>query len=244
MSERHTISDLLQMQSLSLESKIKMTKYRIREWVDEYGEDGVYICFSGGKDSTVLLDIARKMYPNIRALFVDTGLEFPEIRQFVSTHINVDLVKPSMNFRRVIEKYGYPMISKEVSECVQGARKYLTNLLNENQDLTDRQTDRQTAYKYRFDKLTGEGKYRKFSQSPSDDVIPIRGHKPKYQYEFNKLCGFGKYAKPYEGGTTASIGDLEEYLNLVGWEENPVAIGSGFRSIHKREPESQSEDYP
>ena len=134
---KHTMSDLYQMQSLPLKAKITMTERRIQEWVEEYGEDGVYVSFSGGKDSTVLLDIARRLYPNIKAAFVDTGLEYPEIRQFVKSFDNVDWLKPKMTFRQVIEKYGYPFISKEVSECVDGARKYL-------KILTDRQTDRQT----------------------------------------------------------------------------------------------------
>ena len=125
MGNKHVISDLYQMQSLPLNAKVRMTQWRIREWVDEYGEDGVYISFSGGKDSTVLLDIARKLYPNIKAMFVDTGLEYPEIRQFVKQFNNVDWIKPKMTFRQVIERYGYPFISKEVSECVYGARKFL-----------------------------------------------------------------------------------------------------------------------
>ena len=56
---KHTIGDLYQMQSLPLSAKIRMTQYRIREWVEYYGDDGVYISFSGGKDSTVLLHIAK-----------------------------------------------------------------------------------------------------------------------------------------------------------------------------------------
>ena len=118
MGNKHVISDLYQMQSLSLRAKIGMTKRRINEWVDMYGEDGVYVSFSGGKDSTVLLDIARQLYPNIKAVFVDTGLEYPEIRLFVKTVSNVDWIRPKLTFRQVIEKYGYPFISKEVSECV------------------------------------------------------------------------------------------------------------------------------
>lgn len=134
---KHTIEDLYQMQSLPLSAKIRMTENRIRGWIDEYGVDGVYVSFSGGKDSTVLLDIVRKLYPSVKAVFVDTGLEYPEIRDFVRTFDNVDWLRPKMNFKQVIEKYGYPFISKEVSECVDGARKYL-------KILTDRQTDRQT----------------------------------------------------------------------------------------------------
>lgn len=34
---KHTMSDLYQMQSLPLSVKIRMTQYRIREWVDYYG---------------------------------------------------------------------------------------------------------------------------------------------------------------------------------------------------------------
>ena len=81
MSEqnRHTAGDLTQMQALPLSAKINMTKLRIRAWVDEFGIDGVYVSFSGGKDSTVLLHICREMYPDIKAVFVDTGLEYPEI---------------------------------------------------------------------------------------------------------------------------------------------------------------------
>ena len=142
MGNKHVISDLYQMQSLSLRAKISMTKRRINEWVDMYGEDGVYVSFSGGKDSTVLLDIARQLYPNIKAVFVDTGLEYPEIRLFVKTVSNVDWIRPKLTFRQVIEKYGYPFISKEVSECVDAARKYLTRIEAERNTLTDRQTDR------------------------------------------------------------------------------------------------------
>ena len=120
---KHTMNDLYQMQSLPLEAKIQMTKRRIQEWVDEYGEDGVYVSFSGGKDSTVLLDIARSMYPDMKAVFVDTGLEYPEIRQFVNTFDNVDILKPKMTFKQVIEKYGYPFIGKEVANNVDGARR-------------------------------------------------------------------------------------------------------------------------
>lgn len=100
------------MQSLPLEAKIIKTKMRIREWYDHWNED-VYISFSGGKDSTVLLHIVRELYPDVPAVFVDTGLEYPEIREFVKNVDNVIVIKPKMNFKEVIEKYGYPIISKE-----------------------------------------------------------------------------------------------------------------------------------
>ena len=147
MSTR-TINDLKYFQSMPLDVKIGLTKTRIREWVNEYGSDGVYISFSGGKDSTVLLDIVRKMYPEIPAVFVDVPTQYPELKTFAESFDNVVTLKPKISFAEVCEKYGFPLISKEVSECVQGARKYLTSLLSDGTlAQTDRQTDRQTDKK-------------------------------------------------------------------------------------------------
>ena len=113
---KHQISDLYQMQALPLDIKIRMTEFRIREWYNHYDGD-VYCSFSGGKDSTVLLDIIRNTMGvyDIPAVFADTGLEYPEIRAFVKSVRGVVIVKPKMTFKQVIEKYGYPVISKEVS---------------------------------------------------------------------------------------------------------------------------------
>lgn len=80
-------------QAMPLDDKIKFTQRRIHEWVKEFGVNGCYVSFSGGKDSTVLLDIVRGLYPDIEAVFVDTGLEYPEIRQFVKTFDNIKMRK-------------------------------------------------------------------------------------------------------------------------------------------------------
>lgn len=120
MSTR-TNNDLLVMQHLSLDLKIIMTKSRIRQWYNEFSGD-VYISFSGGKDSTVLLHLVRELYPEVPAVYVDTGLEYPEIRDFVKTIDNVTWLRPEMNFKEVILKYGYPIISKEQSAFIQEYR--------------------------------------------------------------------------------------------------------------------------
>lgn len=119
---RHYAGELEQMQSLPLEIKIRMTKMRIQQWVYAFGGDA-YISFSGGKDSTVLLHIAREVFPNLPAVFCDTGLEYPEIREFVKGFENVVWLKPQMNFRQVIQKYGYPLISKAVANTLKGGHE-------------------------------------------------------------------------------------------------------------------------
>lgn len=112
---KHTNEDLKIMQSWSLDRKIQVTQTRIMEWyIKNNGE--VYVSFSGGKDSTVLLNLARRIFPDITAVYVDTGLEYPELRDFVKSIPNVVWLKPEMNFRKVIETHGYPLISKEVAK--------------------------------------------------------------------------------------------------------------------------------
>lgn len=118
-----TKDDLRQLQALPLELKISLTRRRIVDWVNEFGINGVYVSFSGGKDSTVLLHMVREIFPEVEAVFVNTGLEYPEIQQFVKSFDNVTILRPKIRFYEVIKKYGYPIISKQVSNVISGARK-------------------------------------------------------------------------------------------------------------------------
>lgn len=117
----HTAEDLKMMQALPLLLKVRMTEERIRQWYQYWGGK-VCISFSGGKDSTVLMHIARGIYPDIPAVFSNTGLEYPEIQMFVREYGDVEIVTPSIKFVDVVTQYGYPIISKEVAEAISYAR--------------------------------------------------------------------------------------------------------------------------
>lgn len=128
---KHSVDDLKQMQALPLESKIAMTKRRIREWYEHWNGQ-VYVSFSGGKDSTVLKHIVDSMYPDVPAVFVNTGLEYPEIQRYVREvkagkwdcfNADVEILRPEMRFDQVIQKYGYPVASKRVAAYVETAKR-------------------------------------------------------------------------------------------------------------------------
>ena len=81
------------------------------------------VSFSGGKDSTVLKHLVDSMYDDVPALFVNTGLEYPEIQKFAMSQKNVVTVRPKMRFDEVLKKYGYPVISKRVAGYAYTARR-------------------------------------------------------------------------------------------------------------------------
>lgn len=94
----------------------------IKKYIFEYGEENFYISFSGGKDSTVLHYLIDEAIPGnkIPRVFINTGIEYKLIVDFVRTLIQMDNrfieIKPSQNIKVILEKYGYPFKSKEHSE--------------------------------------------------------------------------------------------------------------------------------
>lgn len=132
----HTMWELKQKQSLPLDAKILMTRKRLKQWHITY-EGGVYLAFSGGKDSTVLKHILSDLFPDVPAVFCNTGLEYPEVKKFAMSQNNVKVITPKMMFKEVISRYGYPVISKEQSSYIADIRntksEYIRNLrLNGN----------------------------------------------------------------------------------------------------------------
>ena len=127
-----TKEKLKELQALSLEEKIQVSTARIIEWYETWGGQ-VYLSNSGGVDSTVLSDLVHRIYPNVPDVYCDTGLEYPELREFILNKPNVIVLKPciynrktrkyeQINFIEVIKKYGYPLISKEQARFIKEYR--------------------------------------------------------------------------------------------------------------------------
>lgn len=133
---------LASLRAMPLEAKIIQTKFLINQAIRTFGEEHCYISYSGGKDSTVLSHIAKQLYPNILHLFANTTNEYPETLKHIQWEINenhtniitvfpIDAKGEMWNFKKVVERYGYPMFSKRVSNAIrtyQHARTEQTKL--------------------------------------------------------------------------------------------------------------------
>lgn len=137
ISSMANLDKLRQLQSLPLEAKVWRSRKRIEEWAERF-DDNVYVSFSGGLDSTVLLHMVREVIPDTPGLFFNTGLEYPESVKFVRRTENVTWMRPKRTFKEIVTKWGYPVISKEVSSKVAALRsikvseRYRSKLLGES----------------------------------------------------------------------------------------------------------------
>lgn len=122
-------STLKLRQKLDLDSKIIIAKKAIDSFIDTMGEDNVYIAYSGGKDSTVLAHLIYSMGYEIDLVFSNTRNEFKSIIEQVNYMKNngykVKQILPKLTPKQVIEKYGYPVVSKQVSSAVYYGKKNL-----------------------------------------------------------------------------------------------------------------------
>lgn len=173
---KYNIGDLFVMRGWTLQKKIQVTQTRLLEWYIRF--DGrIYISFSGGKDSTVLADLAARVYKAanlvgkagepLTLVFVNTGLEYPEIQRFVrefaewlrNTYeitVNLEILRPEMSFPEVLAKYGYPVIGKEVAKVIYYAKrgsKWAVNRLDglEKDGKPSKFKERYKKYKFMID---------------------------------------------------------------------------------------------
>ena len=225
MANKQTLDDLRQLRALPLNLKVAMTKARIRDWVNEFGTEGVYISFSGGKDSIVLLDIVRSMYPEVPSVFCDTGLEYPEIRDFVKTFDNVVWLKPNMTFRKVIETYGYPLISKEISQKVYeiNSQARHNNLHYKETNLYNRWFNKESDHGKKYPNFVVSSKWEFLLKAPfsiSDRCCRVMKKDPvkKYEKETGRVPFLGTMAE-------------ESRIRLTTWLKNSCNAFDAKRKI-------------
>ena len=125
--QKMTMQLLRERQSWALEQKIDHALGTIEAFINRMGGvDKVYVSFSGGKDSTVLFRLARRLYPDILGVFCNTDNEYPDIIRFVrqtqANGANIQIIRPKLTPREVWVKYGFPLVSKQQSQRIHTVR--------------------------------------------------------------------------------------------------------------------------
>ena len=102
-----------------LENKVKRS-IRLLQVFDN-PECPVEIAYSGGKDSDVILQLAKEAGINYRAIYRNTTIDPPGTIKHVK-EMGVEIVQPEMSFFQIIEKKGFP--SRLARFCCEKLKEY------------------------------------------------------------------------------------------------------------------------
>ena len=144
--------DLKYLQAFKFPNKVMRSQTKILEYILKL-KGKVYVAFSGGVDSTVLLDMTCRVWASLdeyrdkplTVIFADTGNEFMAIRRFVEEFceicekrhgIKIDLIKArnkEINFYNIPATVGYPVVSKKVSRMIRDIRAWCREIMAAHQ---------------------------------------------------------------------------------------------------------------
>lgn len=224
------------LMALDAQDKEILTYEKLDEWYTAWGGQ-CYVSFSGGKDSTVLAYLAARYLASYKTpiwplnlVFVNTGLEYPEIQKFVNEYadwlrrefpritVNLIRLRPKMNITQVVTKYGYSIIGKDVAHRIETAR---------------RSPDSRSMKLLRGEVLRADGeksmynceKWEYLLSAPfliSDKCCEIMKKSPSKSYEHRANV------KP----TTATMAE-ESLLRMQKWRETGCNAFEGRRPLSK-----------
>lgn len=159
-SYKFTDNELKMLQNLPYEIKVEKTKIRIREWY-EGNQGNVGVSFSGGLDSTVLLHLARTVYPDIPAISV-INIECDENRELIKNTENVIELRSEKTMVGIVKEFGIPIGSKMTAKNIERLQNPTEkNAASRNLALTGMTRAGNECSKYKLPK-----KWRKLIDSP------------------------------------------------------------------------------
>ena len=106
---------------MNIHEKAELSKLIIQHAVEKYRR--LFVACSFGKDSRVIVDLARQVKPNIQFFGIDTGYEFPETLSFAGklvkeTGMKFKWLHPARKDKRRIDKlYGDSFILNDQYKC-------------------------------------------------------------------------------------------------------------------------------
>jgi len=96
-----------------LSDKLKEAREIIKKHFEEFTPEQLAVCWSGGKDSTLVLYLVREIDPNIAVIFNNTGVEYPQTLRFINRlkqewDLNLMVTTPKISFWECVERWGLP----------------------------------------------------------------------------------------------------------------------------------------
>lgn len=187
-AKNRTYNDLKRLQALPLEQKIALTERRVQQFYDHYWGQ-VFLSFSGGLGSTVLKHIINNMELDVISVFSDTGLEYPEIKEFALNNVDrtgrkPDVVKPRYTFRQVIDKWGFAFPTKTTAMALSRYRS-AEKRFNEAEEGSAKKEQANDVMQYRkFGRVNKQtGKKEKAG------TIPLKHHDLlDSKFKFSEYC--------------------------------------------------------
>ena len=121
-----TYEELKERQGWTLAQKIDHSLGVIEQFSNHF--DGmVYVAFSGGKDSCVMLSLVEMLIPQVPAMFIMTGCESPSVCRFIremkAEGHNIEITKPKKTLKEVFAKEGFPLVSKKTAHNIMAVRR-------------------------------------------------------------------------------------------------------------------------
>lgn len=99
-----TVGDLMRARRPAFHRRVSHA-LRVIEEAARLGRLGC--SFSGGKDSTVLLHLVRRVVPDAPAAFFDSGMEYPETTAFVAATPNCRIYPSQLSLSEMLQAGGH-----------------------------------------------------------------------------------------------------------------------------------------
>ena len=97
-----------------LDVKVQHSLDLIKKVVEDFGDE-IAVAFSGGKDSLVALHLTLQTKPDVKVVWNNTLVEYPETVKFVRQlakewNLNFHETRPKITYWKIVEKHGFPKL--------------------------------------------------------------------------------------------------------------------------------------
>lgn len=213
--------DILLKQPLDV--KEKRSNGAVKEFVSILGLDNVAVSTSGGKDSAVLSKLCKKLFPDIKHIMFNTGLEYKATIDLAKKQ-GAEIIPPHIGWVKSCEEHGYPVVSKNISRRLGD----ITNtpigcalaLFNDTYGISDKWLHL-TEKEFIDFKVSGYC-CTEFKKNPSkrikmNPILGTRIQESSMRKSAWKKSGCNSYSKDYKHGVSRPISlwldnDVDEYV--------------------------------